>query len=74
MIEMSRLARAIRGFGAFWWDFIVGDDWRIAVGVVVALALTAVLAAGQVAAWWPVPAAVVAMLGVSLWRASRDEK
>ena len=24
---------ALRGFGAFWVDFIVGDDWRIAAGV-----------------------------------------
>ena len=21
----------IRSFGLFWWDFIVGDDWRVAV-------------------------------------------
>ena len=27
--------RGLRSFGAFWWDFIVGDDWRIAAGVVV---------------------------------------
>ena len=34
---------ALRSFGRFWYDFIVGDDWRIAAGV------TAVLAAGAVA-------------------------
>jgi hypothetical protein len=27
--------RFAKGFGRFWWDFIVGDDWRIAAGVVV---------------------------------------
>jgi hypothetical protein len=32
-------------FGRFWWDFIVGDDWRIAAGVVAALAIGAVLVA-----------------------------
>ena len=36
---MSRL----RAFAAFWYDFVVGDDWRLALGVVVGLATTAVL-------------------------------
>jgi hypothetical protein len=26
----------LRAFGHFWWDFIVGDEWRIAVVVAVA--------------------------------------
>ena len=42
---MMRLAR---GFGRFWWDFVVGDDWRIAAGVVLVLAAGAVLAASGV--------------------------
>jgi hypothetical protein len=33
----------LKSFGQFWYDFIIGDDWKIAVGVVLALAL-AVLA------------------------------
>jgi hypothetical protein len=37
--------RFIVGFGRFWWDFIVGDDWRIAAGVAVVLTLGAVLVA-----------------------------
>jgi len=37
--------RYVVGFGRFWWDFIVGDDWRIAAGVAVVLALGAVLVA-----------------------------
>ena len=31
----------MRAFGRFWWDFIVGDDWRIAAGVVASLGLGA---------------------------------
>jgi hypothetical protein len=27
----------LKAFGQFWYDFIVGDDWKIAVGVVLAL-------------------------------------
>jgi hypothetical protein len=35
--------RVVAAFARFWWDFIVGDDWRIAVGVVVVLGLGALL-------------------------------
>jgi hypothetical protein len=30
----------IKAFGEFWYDFIIGDDWKIAVAVVIAVALT----------------------------------
>ena len=30
-------------FARFWWEFIVGDDWRIAAGLAVALGLSALL-------------------------------
>jgi hypothetical protein len=39
------MIRFVRGFGRFWYDFIVGDDWKIAVGVCLMLALGAVLVA-----------------------------
>jgi hypothetical protein len=35
--------RLVAGFARFWWDFIVGEDWRIAAGVVLVLAVGAVL-------------------------------
>jgi asparagine N-glycosylation enzyme membrane subunit Stt3 len=38
--------RAIKAFGRFWYDFIIGDDWKIAVAVVSALAVVAVLLVG----------------------------
>ena len=52
------------------WDFVVGDDPLAALGVVLAIGLTAALAAVGVAAWWVMPVAVVAGLAVSLRRAS----
>lgn len=61
----------LRRFGAFWWDFVVGDDWRIAAAVVLALAGTAVLAAAGVPAWWLLPLAACAALYVSLAGAVR---
>jgi curli biogenesis system outer membrane secretion channel CsgG len=37
--------RFVSGFFRFWYDFVVGDDWRIAAGVVAVLGLGAVLVA-----------------------------
>lgn len=55
----------------FWYDFIVGDDWRVAAGVVVALALTAVLSHQGEVAWWVIPITIVVMLAESMWRVAR---
>jgi hypothetical protein len=63
--------RYVVGFFRFWYEFIVGDDWLVAAGVVLALAVTWLLAHNGVAAWWVMPAAVVALLVTSLWRATR---
>ena len=57
------------GFLAFWYNFIIGDDWTIAVGVVLALALGAWLARSHVSAWLWLPIAVGVVLVLSLWRA-----
>ena len=62
----------IIGFGKFWYDFVIGDDWRIAAAVAVALALTALLVHGGVAAWWLLPLVVIAFLGISLWQVARS--
>ena len=29
----------VKAFGRFWYDFLVGDDWKIAASVVLTLAL-----------------------------------
>jgi hypothetical protein len=58
------------GFLRFWYAFIVGDDWRVAVAVVAAMALTAVLTDAGLSAWWVMPLAVVAALLASVWRAT----
>ena len=65
---MSRL----KAFGAFWYDFVVGDDWRGAAAIAAALVVTVLLAhAGRVNAWWLMPVTAVAALGWSLHRATR---
>jgi hypothetical protein len=62
---------ALRRFGRFWWDFVVGDDWRVAAGVVAALGASAALAASDLPAWWLLPVAVAAVLYASLRREAR---
>jgi hypothetical protein len=59
-------------FGRFWWSFVIGDDWTVALGVGIALGVTAVLAHNDVNVWWLLPVAVVAILAASLWRATRN--
>jgi hypothetical protein len=59
--------RLLRGI----WEFIAGDDWITAVGIVLALGITALIAAAGVAAWWLMPLAVLALLAFSLYRAAR---
>jgi hypothetical protein len=63
--------RHARAFALFWWDFIVGDDYRIAVGVIVLLAATEVLSRDGVAAWWLLPLGVVTMLAMSVLSVAR---
>jgi hypothetical protein len=64
--------RWLKSFGEFWYDFVVGDDWQVAVIVVVALVATALLAHGaSVNAWWLLPIAAMGALGWSLFRAVR---
>jgi len=63
--------RWIKSFVLFWYDFIVGDDWLIAAGVVIALALSMLLVGRGIDAWWLMPVVVVMLLGISLWRETR---
>ena len=66
----------ITGFFAFWYDFIVGDAWEVAAGVVLTLAAMYVLvhyvnpAAATLGAVL-LPVIIVALLVFSLWRVRR---
>ena len=61
----------LTSFLLFWYDFVVGDDWTIAVGVVGALIITALLVQQGIQAWWIMPLAVIVMLALSFWRVTR---
>jgi hypothetical protein len=64
----------VKAFGQFWWNFIVGDDWTVAAGVALALALVAILTDQGVNAWWLLPLAVALLTASSVWREARKSE
>ena len=68
--------RFLKRFLAFWYDFIVGDAWEVAVGVVaflLALYVGLHYASSGLDGYAAVllPVAVMALLSYSLWRARK---
>jgi hypothetical protein len=66
--------RAIRAFGHFWWEFLVGDTPELFVGVLVILGLVALVCrdpALRTVAAALLPLAVVGLLSASIWRVVR---
>jgi hypothetical protein len=59
----------MRGAALGIWEFVVGDDWRVALGIVVMLGATAAVAALGLPAWWLSPIATIAILYLSVRRA-----
>jgi hypothetical protein len=58
----------IKGFGLFWYEFIIGDDWKIAAAVVVGLAITVAGLKAKILSdnWLAVLAALLIVLLFSL--------
>jgi uncharacterized membrane protein YdjX (TVP38/TMEM64 family) len=59
----------VGGVGAAVFEFLVGDDWRTAAGVVGLLTATALLAAAALPAW---PLTVLATVAVLVWSVKRS--
>lgn len=53
-------------------ELLVGDDWRTALGIVFALALTGLVATTDMAAWWITTVATLALLRWSVLRRARQ--
>jgi hypothetical protein len=64
----------IRGALAGVWDFLVGDDWRIALGAVLVLGAVAIVAALDVSSWWIAPPGVLGVLCLSVIRGLRPAR
>ncbi len=65
---MRLVISGVVGIARFLYRFVVGDDWRVAIVMVLGLAATGILAADRISAWWLVPILAIAMTGVSLYR------
>jgi membrane protein implicated in regulation of membrane protease activity len=61
----------VMAFLRFWYEFVVGDDWSVAVAVIAALALTYATGTTAFPAWPVLPAVVAIVLPLSLWRVAR---
>jgi uncharacterized membrane protein len=68
---VSMILGWLKGFGRFWYGFVVGDDWTVAATVAVALVATWLLHRAAVAGWWLPPLAAMVAVGVSINRAGR---
>jgi hypothetical protein len=64
----------LKTFGKFWYDFIIGDDWRLALGVAAAIIVMTVAVHQGFDWWWLLPVVVVVLLGVSVSQASSPKK
>jgi hypothetical protein len=72
----SWLVRALKGFGMFWWDFLVGDTPEITIVVVLILgvvALASEVAHLNVLAYVALPVLAIAALTISVARARRTK-
>ncbi len=62
----------LKAFAAFWYDFVIGDDWQVAAGVIIALTVIYLLAHhGHPGVWWLIPLALVVLLPTSIFKATR---
>jgi len=65
------ILRALRAFGRFWWDFLIGDTPEIAAGVLMILGIAALTRDDAVVAAILVPFAVATLLTISTYRGRR---
>ena len=68
---MRLVASGVVGVARFLYFFVVGDDWTVALAILLALAVTGVLVSEHISAWWLVPFVAILMTGVSLGRSAR---
>jgi uncharacterized membrane protein len=62
----------LKSFGAFWYDFIIGDDWRIAAGIVISFLLTHAITPSFAIGWYVIPFATLSLVSYSLARVVRE--
>jgi sugar/nucleoside kinase (ribokinase family) len=65
------MGRKLRALAAFVYDLVIGDDWRMALGLAAAVAVTVALSRTTFPSWWVLPTAILLLLPLSVWRTAR---
>jgi hypothetical protein len=71
------VSRILKGFGRFWWDFLVGDTPELFVAALVIIGVIALLSERghfNSAAVVVLPLLAILALATSLWRAIRESR
>jgi uncharacterized membrane protein len=66
------IIKGLKAFGEFWYDFIIGDDWTIAVGIVIAFFGTEWLKGSTGQSWYLLPIATALLVSNSLVQATKN--
>ncbi|HZE04183.1 MAG TPA: hypothetical protein VE127_03100 [Solirubrobacteraceae bacterium] len=66
---MQRIWDLIVGFARFWYDFIIGDDWTAAAGVLVMIGGAYGLLRVGIPAFWFGPTAILITVSLTIRRA-----
>lgn len=72
VLESKTLLTGLKAFGNFWFDFLIGDDWRGTIGILAALTLTSLLQRSGSVSWWILPLSVSLLLPYNLMRVTRS--
>ena len=70
--QMGGFIKGVKAFGDFWYDFIIGDDWTIAAGIVIAFFGTEWLKGSTGQSWYLLPVATFLLVSNSLWKVTKD--
>jgi uncharacterized membrane protein len=70
--QTGGIINGLKAFGEFWYDFIIGDDWTIAVGIVIAFFGTEWLKGSTGQSWYLLPIATALLVSNSLVRATKN--
>ena len=67
----AAVGRALRAFGRFWWDFVIGDTPELALATAAIVGLAFLLGGNRTVGAIVLPVTAAGFLGLSTWRGRR---
>ncbi len=71
---MNLIARGLRSFGQFWWEFLIGDAPELFAATIVVVILALLLRHHRDAAYVVLPLTTIALLVASTLRAAKRSR